>query len=316
MNQQIYLLPEIILTFMPFIFLFTIGAYIFTKGIKDEDELTKIINNSNQSHSDKRILHSSILKEKKLNFAEKQNAKLNLLGVNYKFEFLVSISLALFILGSLISKSLFKAGPVLMVYLGAILSCLVFVKINGLIEKKKDELTIEFLEKLRDITSYLSIGKSLGNAIDDVLRTGHISPVMAREFEAVKVDMRTGRMIHEAFYAMYQRLSINEIRIFAQTIKVFEETGGNLIEIMKSQDAFFTSKIETKNAQKVFISELKTSQKFIVGIPLIMVIGVFIINPSFFGDFYGTGMGQIIAIIAISLLLIGLYCSNSLAKLK
>lgn len=316
MNQQIYLLPEIILTFMPFIFLFTIGAYIFTKGIKDEDVLTKIINNSNQSHSDKRILHSSILKEKKLNFAEKQNAKLNLLGVNYKFEFLVSISLALFILGSLISKSLFKAGPVLMVYLGAILSCLVFVKINGLIEKKKDELTIEFLEKLRDITSYLSIGKSLGNAIDDVLRTGHISPVMAREFEAVKVDMRTGRMIHEAFYAMYQRLSINEIRIFAQTIKVFEETGGNLIEIMKSQDAFFTSKIETKNAQKVFISELKTSQKFIVGIPLIMVIGVFIINPSFFGDFYGTGMGQIIAIIAISLLLIGLYCSNSLAKLK
>lgn len=314
MQNPVYRLPELILTFMPFLFFFTIGAFLFTRGIKDEENLKKMMEVSNQSYQDKQILRASSLEEKKLNFVEKQNAKLNLLGVSYKFEFLVSLSLALFIAGMLGSHLLFKAGPVLMVYLGAILGAMVFVYLNGLIEKRKEALTIEFLQKLRDITSYLSVGKTLGNSIDEVLKS-NISPVMYREFETVKVDIRTNKSIHEAFYSMYSRLAIDEIRIFAQTLQVFEDTGGNLIEIMKAQDSFFMDKIETKNAQKVFISELKTSQKIIVGIPLVLVIGVFIFNPSFFGDFYSTGLGQIIAILAISALLLGLWLSNSLAKL-
>ena len=315
MLNNIYRLPEIILYFMPVVFFASIGIYILTKSYKDEEELKKILKNSNQSMADKSITSVSSIEEKKLSFIEKQNAKLNLLGVTYKFEFLLSMSFALFFIGFFGSRILFKAGPLLMFYLGTVASSLVFFNLNKLIEQRKEDLTIEFLEKLRDITAYLSVGKTLGNSIDEVLKTGHISPVMYREFERVKVDIRTGKSIHAAFYGMYERMSIEEIRIFAQTIQVFENTGGNLIEIMKAQDAFFISKIETKNAQKVFVSELKTSQKFVVGIPLAMVIGVFVLNPSFFGDFYGTGMGQIIAIVAISLLLIGLWLSNKLAKL-
>lgn len=59
---------------------------------------------------------------------------------------------------------------------------------------------------------------------------------------------------------------------------------GNLITVMKANDQYATSRIEIKNSQDVFIKSQKTSQKFVIGIPLILIIGVFLINPSFLED--------------------------------
>ena len=66
----------------------------------------------------------------------------------------------------------------------------------------------------------------------------------------------------------------------------------------------------------MYISSLKTSQKLTIGIPLGFIVLVIFINPSFFGDFYGTAVGELVGIIAISFLLFGIFLSNKIAKLK
>lgn len=309
-------LPKIILVFLPFIVCLIFAARLLFNSETKKNRLSKIINNSTKSVEEKSV--TKIISEsmtKKTKFIDKQNAKLNLLGIDYKFEALASFSIGLFVVGAIVSKLLFKAGPLLMIYLGALLGMSVFVHINGKLEKRKKELGLEFLEKMRDVASFLSVGKSINNAIQEALNSGNISKVMFRELDNVRREVFTGRKISQAFLMMYDRLQIEDIKMYAETLATFEETGGNLITVMKANDQFATSKLEIRNAQNIFAEGQKSSQKVVIGIPLAMIVFFFLFNPSFFGDFYSTLVGQIIAIVCVTILIVGVYLSNKLAKL-
>lgn len=309
-------LAKLILIFLPFLVACLFAGRMLFNSESRKNKLSKIMRSSTKSVEEKsvtKIVSESVSKQSK--FIDKQNAKMNMLGIDYKFEALAAVSVGLFVVGAIISKLLFKAGPLLMVYLGVLLGASVFAYINGQLDKRKKELTLEFLEKMRDVASFLSVGKSLNNAIQEALESGNISNVMFRELDTVRRDIFTGRKISQAFMSMYDRLQIEDIKMYAETLSTFEETGGNLITVMKANDQFATSKLEIRNAQNIFAESQKSSQKVVIGIPLCMIVGFFLFNPSFFGDFYSTFLGQIIAIICVSILIAGVYLSNKLAKI-
>lgn len=308
-------LSRLILIFLPFAFCFLLAIQNYLKNEKQDSELNQILKSGTQSIEDKnitRIIHAEDVSQ--FSFVERQNAKLNVLGIEYKFETLIGIAGALFIIGSILSVTLFRTGILLMIYLGCLCSASVFVYMNGLLDKKKQELTLEYLEKMRDIATFLSVGQSLNNAILEALESGNISKVMFRELDEVRRDIYTGTSISEAFMHMYRRLQIEDIKMYAETLAVFEETGGNLIMVMKANDQFATSKLELRNEQQIFVNQQKMSQKFIIGIPLGMIVFMFIFNPGFFGDFYSTLLGQFIAIVCITVLVVGVLLSNYLAR--
>lgn len=312
-----FTLSKIILILAPFVISVLIAGRLLLTSETKKYKLNKIINSSTQSVEEKKITKIvSESKEKKVSFIEKQNSKLNILGIEYKMETLMAISVVLFVFGSIVSRLLFKAGPFLMVYLGGLLAASIFVYINSQLDKRRKALTIEFLEKMRDVASLLSVGKSLNNAIEETLENGNISAVMFKELDMVRREIFTGRKVSQAFMEMYERLQIDDIKLYAETLATFEETGGNLITVMKANDKFATNKLEIRNAQNIFAEGQKTSQKVVIGIPLVMIIGFFLFNPSFFGDFYSTPIGQLIAIVCISLLIFGVYMSNKLAQIE
>ena len=308
-------IPQFILVFLPFIVAVVFASRLLFTSETKKNKLNKIINSSTKSVEEKKItkIISDSMKEQ-TKFVDRQNAKLNMLGIDYKFETLAIFSVGLFVVGAIVSKLLFKAGPLLMIYLGGLLAMSIFAYINGQLEKRKKALTIEFLEKMRDVASYLSVGKTVNNALTEAIESGNISNVMFKELDNVRKEIFTGRKTSEAFMMMYDRLQIEDIKIYAETLATFEETGGNLITVMKANDQFATSKLEIKNAQNVYAESQKSSQKVVVGIPLVMIVGFFIFNPSFFGDFYSTLLGQVIAIVCVSVLIFGIYMSNKLVK--
>lgn len=314
-------ISRILIVFLPFSFMFTWTMTHFLEKETDNSELNKILRNSTMSLEEKNRLGmiegldvDSDFHEP--TFIERQNAKLNILGIPYKFEKCLVIAGILFIIGCMFAVMVIKAGILLMLFLGGLCAASIFIYLNGKLDKRKEELTLEFLEKMRDIATYLSVGKSLQNAIYEALESGNISRTMFNELEKVRTDIHLGKHTSEAFMSMYQRLQIEDIRMYAETLAVFEETGGNLITVMKANDKFATDKMELRNEQKVFASGQKTQQKLVIGIPTVFLIGFFILNPSFFGNFYSTILGQIIAIVCISMIVVGVLVSNRLAEIK
>ena len=166
---------------------------------------------------------------------------------------------------------------------------------------------------MREVSSFLSAGKSIDESLKEACK-GNISPVLKRELETVLKDVFTGTKRSTAFMSMYNRLKIEDIQKYSQTLRTYEKTSGNLIRIMAINDRYSKQRIEIQNEQNVFASSQKNSQKIIVGIPLAMVLFMAVFNPSFFGDFYSTIIGQLIGIVAITVLVVGLKRSSTLAR--
>ena len=306
-------ISRLILIFTPFLTCLFLSVYLYLKNERERNELNQVLHSTSRSFEERGFIQN--VQEEKLTFADRQNAKFNLLGIDYKFQTLMAIALVLFVVGAILSMFIFKAGILLVLYLGAICGASVFFYVNGLLEKKKQEFSLEFLEKMRDVATFLSVGKSLDNAIIEALESGNISKVMFRELDTVRRDVYTGKKMSEAFMDMYRRLQLDDIRMYAETLAVFEEAGGNLIQVMKANDKFAMNKLELRNEQNIFLKEQKTNQKFIIGFPVGAMVIMFILNPSFFGDFYQTALGQIVGIVCVTLLILGVFLTKKVATI-
>lgn len=311
---------KILIALLPLITALLIILYYVLKDVKGEVLLRKVIKNTSKTMIDVKVQGDAVEDEEKKgiisSYIKKQNAKLNVVGITYKFETVLAIASCIFIVSAIASKVLFKAGPLLMGYLGLIFAGMVILSANKKANEKKEELTIEFLEKINEISSQLSVGKNIQNAIDEIINDGQCSKVLQNEFIDARQNLNIGLSLSETFMKMYENLQIDEIKTFATTLQVYENTGGNLIEILAANDNFFQSKLKLKNAQRVFITSMKTSQKLTIAIPVAFIIIMVLVNPSFFGDYYSNGIGEIVGILAISTLLLGVYLSNRIAQIK
>lgn len=304
---------KLFLSLIPLIICTLIAFWLFIRQKEDENDINSIIQNSTVSVREqstikvegKKLMVSGKLDEKK--------QEMEIYEFPYTMDVVLAFAIGMAIVAAFTSIILFKAGPLLMLYLACLAAYLVFQYVDGWLYKKRFELNIEYLEKMREVSSFLSAGKSIDESLKEACK-GNISPVLKRELETVLKDVFTGTKRSTAFMSMYNRLKIEDIQKYSQTLRTYEKTSGNLIRIMAINDRYSKQRIEIQNEQNVFASSQKNSQKIIVGIPLAMVLFMAVFNPSFFGDFYSTIIGQLIGIVAITVLVVGLKRSSTLAR--
>lgn len=304
---------KLFLSLIPLIICTLIAFWLFIRQKEDENDINSIIQNSTVSVREqstikvegKKLMVSGKLDEKK--------QEMEIYEFPYTMDEVLAFAIGMAIVAAFTSIILFKAGPLLMLYLACLAAYLVFQYVDGWLYKKRFELNIEYLEKMREVSSFLSAGKSIDESLKEACK-GNISPVLKRELETVLKDVFTGTKRSAAFMSMYNRLKIEDIQKYSQTLRTYEKTSGNLIRIMAINDRYSKQRIEIQNEQNVFASSQKNSQKIIVGIPLAMVLFMAVFNPSFFGDFYSAIIGQLIGIVAITVLVVGLKRSSTLAR--
>lgn len=312
---------KMIIVAMP-LFIFVVNAAFEIKdAVMQKKYMSRVIKNTTRTMDDIETAaieedYSSKKESFFKKFIRKQNAKLKLLGFNYNYETVILAGVIAGLLGAFVAATFFKAGFMLMVYMGILAFGIVIITVNNKAKAKKNALAIEFIEKVNEISSNISVGKTIPNAIDDVVNSGQISETLATQFSLAKQEILLGRYMSDAFMKMYKVLDIDEIRTFASTLSVYEETGGNILAVLKANDIFFQNKLRIKNVQKVYSDSLKMTQRMNIGIPVAFIVIVFIVNPSFFGTFYATIMGQLVGIFAISALVFGVWFSNKIAELK
>ena len=304
---------KLFLSLIPLIICTLIAFWLFIRQKEDENDINSIIQNSTVSVREQSTIK---VEGKKLMVSGKFDEKkqeMEIYEFPYTMDEVLAFAIGMAIVAAFTSIILFKAGPLLMLYLAGLAAYLVFQYVDGWLYKKRFELNIEYLEKMREVSSFLSAGKSIDESLKEACK-GNISPVLKRELETVLKDVFTGTKRSTAFMSMSNRLKIEDIQKYSQTLRTYEKTSGNLIRIMAINDRYSKQRIEIQNEQNVFANSQKNSQKIIVGIPLAMVLFMAVFNPSFFGDFYSTIIGQLIGIVAITVLIVGLKRSSTLAR--
>lgn len=174
--------------------------------------------------------------------------------------FLISVSL-----GMLFYKSI--VGILIIIPFG-----IIFEKVNKkkLIEKRKNELSAQFVEFLQVIMSSLKAGASLERAIfsarERLYSLYDNNSMIIIEIISMERSLKMNIPVEEVLYDFGKRSGIEDINQFAEICKISKRAGGNLIKVMDHTTKCIVDKNEMEREIQAFISGKKLESKFMTAI--------------------------------------------------
>nr|WP_315103788.1 hypothetical protein [uncultured Catonella sp.] len=214
--------------------------------------------------------------------------------------FLISISL-----GMLFYKSFI--GILIIVPFG-----IVFEKINKkkLIEKRKNELSGQFVEFLQVIMSSLKAGTSLERAIlsarERLYSLYNNDSLIIIELLSMERSLKMNIPVEDILYDFGKRSGIEDINQFAEVCKVSKRAGGNLIKVMEHTIRCIVDKNEMEREIQAFISGKKIEGKFMTAILPAILLYMNISMSDMMKSLYQSSLGK--AVMSGVLIGYGLCC--------
>ena len=144
---------------------------------------------------------------------------------------------------------------------------IVFEKVNRkrLIEKRKNELSSQFVEFLQVIMTSLKAGSSLERAVLSA-RERLYSLYNRDSMISMESSLKMNIPIEDILYDFGKRSGIEDINQFAEVCKISKRAGGNLIKVMEHTIRCIVDKNEMEREITALISGKKLESKFMTAI--------------------------------------------------
>ena len=150
------------------------------------------------------------------------------------------------------------------------------IRTRQIIEKRKNQLTLQFKDMLSSLSSALSVGKSVETGIRDSLQDLRViypdpDTDILRELEYILRGLGMNNTIEEMFSQFAERAHLEDVDNFVDIFVTCKRTGGDLIEVMRSSSNTIGEKIEVKQEINTMISGKKYEFNFMMILPVILV---------------------------------------------
>ncbi len=146
-----------------------------------------------------------------------------------------------------------------------------------LIKKRRQDLTIQFKEFCISMCAQLMAGYSIENAVSEVkkeMMNMYGNSYILTELCVIETKIKLNITIEQCFEDLGVRSDIEEIKLFAQIIKIAKRSGGDMIEIVRNAASSISQKIETEREVRVIINSKKYEQRIMDVMPLFIVLYV------------------------------------------
>ena len=164
--------------------------------------------------------------------------------------------------------------------------------------------------------------------VSRALRAGHAFSVglklvgeeaadpIGMEFRRVFDEVSMGVALPEALQNMTERLDCVDLRFFVTSVLVQRETGGNLAEIIDSLAGLIRKRFELQLRVKALSAEGRISGIVLFGLPLVLGLILYKINPEYMGLLFTDPIGQNLATIGSVLMIMGAVVMKRMIAIK
>lgn len=169
--------------------------------------------------------------------------------------------------------------------------------------KFKDELSVELPETLSAISSAMQSGYTLNQAIIFVSKS---CPRASAHFLKQIIDkVEFGYSIQNSLGTIENFNKENDIKLFATTLKIQIENGGNTIEVLNKISAILRQKIQLRQEIKSLTAQGRYSGIIIAGLCPVSIFLFSVISPEYISPLYSTRIGNILLILALLFAILG-----------
>lgn len=176
-----------------------------------------------------------------------------------------------------------------------------------LINKRKNELKLQFKDALQSLSSSLHAGKSFESAIKSAIHDLQVQyetdADIIQELEMIARKLESNETIESAFAAFAERSHVEEIQGFAEILELCKRSGGNLITAIKSSSEIISDKIEVLNDIQGILTAKKLEQKVLMVMPIVIILMLSMSAKEFMEPVFTLPLGRIV--MTISMLLFG-----------
>jgi len=181
------------------------------------------------------------------------------------------------------------------------------VALNMYVRNKARRQRKEFGEQLPEnldvLASALRAGHSLASAMSVV--ADEAPEPSAREFTRVVTDEQLGIPLDEALEVTAKRMQNVDMDQVAVLALVQREAGGNTAEVLDQVIANIRARMDLRRMVTVLTAQGKFSSWIVAAVPIALFIFIAIINPTQLDPLFNETVGQIFAISAVVMVLLG-----------
>jgi tight adherence protein B len=125
-----------------------------------------------------------------------------------------------------------------------------------------------------------------------------------------------GKDMKDSIRTVAKTVASPELTLFATSVAIQLQSGGNLAELMDSLANVVRSRMKLNRRVRILTAQTQMSKKVLIGLPIFLFFMLSYMSPEYMVVFYATTVGKYMLVVGASFVLFGSLVMNRMARLK
>ena len=178
----------------------------------------------------------------------------------------------------------------------------------------RKKLENDLLQAIIIMNNAFKSGRSITQAIELVSK--ELKGPIAEEFKKIHLELSFGLGLDVVFERLYERIKIEEIAYLTASLTILNQTGGNIVEVFSSIEKSLFNKKKLRLELKSLTSGSRMIVNVLIIVPIIFVILIWAINPTYFIPLLTNKLGIILIGIILIYYIVYIIVIRKLLRVK
>ena len=187
-------------------------------------------------------------------------------------------------------------NPIFVVVLGALGGVAPFVSLKRRQRKRLEAFQAQLPDAIDMLVSAMKAGYSFQAAMNFI---GEETPApLGPEFARFYDEQRLGIDVRSALLSLQARVDSMDLKMFVTAVLVQRESGGNLGEVLANISDIMRERFALEGELETLTAESRLSARILAALPVLVFVGMFMLNPGFMRPMLQQAAGQIMLVLA------------------
>ena len=172
----------------------------------------------------------------------------------------------------------------------------------------------DLLKAITIMNNSFKSGRSIYETIHIVAT--EIDGPLKEEFILMERDLDYGLEIETVFQRFNKRVNLKEVGYITTSLTILNKTGGNIVDVFSSIEKTVFNNKKLQDELRNLSAASKALYRLLVVIPLIFILIIYILDPTYFMPLFSTPLGLVIISIIIIIYISYIIIVKKIIKLK
>lgn len=180
-------------------------------------------------------------------------------------------------------------------------------------KKRKEQFGNQLGDALLLVGNCLQSGFSFRKSLDRIVQD--MPDPISEEFRQALIRLGYGATMEETLLEIGKRMDNHEMELLTSAVGIHQKAGGKLSDIVENVARTIQERIQLKQIIKTLTAQGRLSGIVVGALPIVMLIFITLMNPSYTAVFFNTLIGNIMLVIVGIMELLGMFVISKIIKI-